>query len=115
METAITARTHRRPLSSAGPHRPIEVAAPKERLTVVVVAVDGVVPDLALVDLLARLQLAARRAGGSVVLREPCERLRALLDLVGLAELLPLEKRREAEGGIQLGIQEVVQPGDAPP
>jgi anti-anti-sigma regulatory factor len=77
---------------------------------VIVVTVDRA--DLALVDLLARLQLEARRLGGSVVLRDPCEVLRELLDLVGLAELLPLETGREAEGGIELGIEEVVQPGD---
>ena len=75
-------------------------------------------PDLALVGALARLQLAALRLGCSIRLRAPCPELRALLDLVGLAELvvgapgLPLEARREAEGGEQLGIEEVVQPGD---
>ena len=36
------------------------------------------------VDLLARLQLAARRAGGRIWLRDPSPALRALLDLVGL-------------------------------
>ena len=78
----------------------------------------GLRPDLALVDALARLQLAARRLGCSVRLRDPCEQLRELLDLVGLADVvraaagLPLEARREAEGGEQLGVEEVVQPGD---
>ena len=81
----------------------------------VVVAVDGLAADLALVDLLARLQLAAKRVGGTLVLRQPCEELRRLLDFVGLAEALPLEAVGQAEGGIQLGIQEVVQPGDPAP
>jgi hypothetical protein len=78
----------------------------------------GLRPDLALVGALARLQLAALRLGCSIRLRDPCPELRDLLDLVGLAELvggaagLPLEARREAEGGEQLGIEEVVQPGD---
>jgi hypothetical protein len=46
-------------------------------------------PDLSVVDALARLQLAARQMGGSIRLRNPCERLRALLDLAGLSEVLP--------------------------
>ncbi len=78
----------------------------------------GLRPDLALVGALVRLQLAALRLGCSIRLRDPCPELRELLDLVGLAELvagapcLPLEARREAEGGEQLGVEEVVQPGD---
>jgi ABC-type transporter Mla MlaB component len=44
-------------------------------------------PDLSVVDALARLQLAARQVGGSIRLRNPCERLRDLLDLVGLREV----------------------------
>jgi hypothetical protein len=79
----------------------------------------GLRPDLALVGALARLHLAALRLGCSIRLRDPCAELRALLDLVGLAELvagapgLPLEARRKPEGGEQLGVEEVVQPGDA--
>ena len=46
-------------------------------------------PDLWVVDALARLQLAARQAGGSIRLRNPCERLRALLDLAGLSDVFP--------------------------
>jgi hypothetical protein len=73
--------------------------------------------DLALVEALARLQLAARRLGCSIRLRDPCEELCGLLDLVGLADVvagaaLPLEAGGEAEDGEQLGIEEVVQPGD---
>ena len=85
----------------------------------IVVAVEGLDhPDLAVVDALARLQLAARRVGCSIGLRNPSAELCALLDLVGLADVvaevaaLPLEARREAEGGKQLGVEEVVQPGD---
>ena len=80
----------------------------------------GVRPDLALVGVLARLQVAALRLGCSIRLRDPCAELRELLDLVGLAELvagtpvLPLEARREAEGREQLRVEEVVQPGDPP-
>ncbi|MFF4345455.1 hypothetical protein ACFY00_36790 [Kitasatospora sp. NPDC001540] len=38
-----------------------------------------------------RLALVARRAGGRVVLRGAGERWRALLELTGLAETLPVE------------------------
>jgi hypothetical protein len=46
-------------------------------------------PDLWVVDALARLQLAARQVGGSIRLRNPCERLRALIDFAGLSEVFP--------------------------
>ncbi len=42
-------------------------------------------------DGLARLQLAVRRTGAVLVLRRPSGRLRALLDLTGLAEALPVD------------------------
>jgi ABC-type transporter Mla MlaB component len=66
-------------------------------------------PGLAAVDLLARLQLTARRAGGRIRLRDPGPGLHALLDLVGL--------RFEVEGQTEqrepaLGVQEAVEPGD---
>jgi hypothetical protein len=40
--------------------------------------------DLGLVDQLARLQLAARRLGCAIQLRDACPELLDLLDLVGL-------------------------------
>jgi len=40
--------------------------------------------DLGLVDQLARLQLAARRLGCAIELRDACPELLDLLDLVGL-------------------------------
>jgi ABC-type transporter Mla MlaB component len=51
----------------------------------------GAVPDatVATVDALARLQLAAKRAGGRIRLRHASPQLRALLDLVGLADAIP--------------------------
>jgi hypothetical protein len=76
------------------------------------VTVETKAPDLGLVDALARLQLMARRRGCAIRLL-PCEELRELLLLVGLAEALSVEPRREAEEGIELGVEEVVQPGDA--
>jgi hypothetical protein len=76
-----------------------------------VVVVDTTSADLGLVDALARLQLEARRLGGSIRV-QPCDELRELLELVGLSEVLALESRRKTEERIQLGVEEVVQPGD---
>ncbi|WP_158694420.1 STAS domain-containing protein [Streptomyces canus] len=66
-------------------------------------------PGLGTVDLLARLQLAARRAGGRIRLRDPDPALHALLALVGL--------RFEVEGQVEqgepaLGVEEEVEPGE---
>ncbi|MEV6546529.1 hypothetical protein [Streptomyces sp. NPDC051665] len=66
-------------------------------------------PGLGTVDLLARLALTARRAGGRIRLRDPVPELRALLDLVGL--------RFEMEGQVEqrepaLRVQEEVEPGE---
>ena len=89
-----------------------------EGLEMVVGRLAGRRPDLDLVDTLARLQLAARRRGCLIRLRDPCPELCDLLELVGLAGLfgagpgLPLEAGREAEGREELGVQEVVPPGD---
>ena len=44
--------------------------------------------DLDLVDRLARIQLAARRFGGLIVLRHPSTELSELLALAGLDDLL---------------------------
>jgi ABC-type transporter Mla MlaB component len=57
---------------------------------VVVLDVDasGLRADLAVVDCLARLQLAARRSGCELRLLHADPELRGLLDLVGLAEVL---------------------------
>jgi len=46
-------------------------------------------PDLVTVDLLARMQLTARRLGFSLQLSRPSSRLLALLDLTGLRDCLP--------------------------
>ena len=45
-------------------------------------------PDLALVDELARLHLAAIRMGCGIQLRQPCRSLLELLDLVGLGAVV---------------------------
>lgn len=66
-------------------------------------------PGLAAVNLLARLQLTARRTGGRIRLRDPSPALCALLDLVGLRfEMEGQPEQREPP----LGVQEAVEPGD---
>jgi len=66
------------------------------------------------VEALARAQLAARRAGRRVTIRNVGDDLRALLELVGLAGVLALEPRWQPELGEQLGVDEVMEPGDRP-
>jgi hypothetical protein len=74
--------------------------------------------DLPVIDGLARLQLAARRLGYSIQLRDPSGRLCELLDLTGLGQVvmtaagLVVEVAGEPEGGEQLGVEEGVEPGD---
>ncbi|MEV2212829.1 STAS domain-containing protein [Streptomyces sp. NPDC050997] len=66
-------------------------------------------PGLGAVDLLARLELTARRAGGRIRLRDPAPALHALLDLVGLR----IEMEGQAEQGEPaLRVEEAVEPGD---
>ncbi|MFF1559167.1 hypothetical protein [Streptomyces sp. NPDC058279] len=65
---------------------------------------------LAEVDGLARLALAARRAGVRLSLDGAAPPLRVLLDLVGLVELLGQPEQREPPGGVQEGVQ----PDDLP-
>jgi hypothetical protein len=48
----------------------------------------GRCPDLSVVDLLARLQLVARRLGLSIRLSDPPSGLLALIGLAGLAEVI---------------------------
>ncbi|MDR3083125.1 MAG: STAS domain-containing protein [Streptomyces sp.] len=68
-------------------------------------------PGLGAVDLLARLQLAARRAGGRILLRDPDPALGALLSLVGVSfELEGQVEQREPA----LGVEEEVEPGEPP-
>jgi len=54
----------------------------------------GIRRDMEVVDSLARLQLAAKRLGWSIRVRNPDDELRALLEFAGLAEVLPLEPSR---------------------
>ncbi|WP_143076559.1 STAS domain-containing protein [Streptomyces sp. MUSC 14] len=64
---------------------------------------------LGAVDLLARLELTARRAGGRIRLRDPAPALLALLDVVGLR--FQVEGQAE-EGEPPLGVEEAVETGD---
>ncbi|MFJ5776843.1 STAS domain-containing protein [Streptomyces sp. NPDC093094] len=66
-------------------------------------------PGLGAVDLLARMQLTARRSGGLIRLRDPDPALCALLDLVGLRfEMRGQPEQREPP----LDVQEEVEAGD---
>ncbi|TWV29456.1 STAS domain-containing protein [Streptomyces misionensis] len=69
-------------------------------------------PGLAEVDLLARLELTARRAGGRIRLRAPGPALRALLALTGLRFQMEgqTEEREPAPG-----VEEAVETGDPAP
>nr|WP_202454680.1 STAS domain-containing protein [Streptomyces sp. SID8367] len=70
--------------------------------------------DLATVDALARMQLAARRAGGRIRLRDPSPRLALLLSLTGLGDALGIEPLGDPEEREPpLGeVQEAVETGD---
>jgi ABC-type transporter Mla MlaB component len=116
-------------------HRPRPMSpTPLGRLTLV--AMDAVFvcdvgaivePDVAAVDALARLQLAARRAGCLIDLQGVAPGLGDLLELMGLAEIFPchaasgggssgsaFEARREAEQREQPPrVEEEADPGDA--
>ena len=79
---------------------------------VVLGALEAQRPGLALVDALMRFRLEARRRGLGVRLRDVSDELRELLELVGLDGLLAVEPRRQAELGKELGVDEVMEPGD---
>jgi len=60
------------------------------------------------------LQLAARRCGWTLVVRDPHPNLGGLLQLCGLGGAIRLEPGRQPELIEQLRVDEVVQPGDLP-
>jgi ABC-type transporter Mla MlaB component len=60
--------------------------------------VAGVEPDAVTVDALCRLQLAARRAGCQVRLRNASPELLALIAFMGLTDVLPDDSGLEAVG-----------------
>jgi anti-anti-sigma regulatory factor len=57
----------------------------------VTVDAGGLRPDVVTVDALARLQLAAKRSGRGVRLTRVSPDLRELIELCGLAEVLPAD------------------------
>src|SRR3954463_13494051 len=97
--------------------RPDPDRDPPGMATLVVVVDDGTElvvgrmadrPDLGCVNALARLQLAARRCGWSLVGRDPHPNLGGLLELCGLGGVVALEPGGQPELGKQLRVDEVV-------
>jgi ABC-type transporter Mla MlaB component len=71
--------------------------------------------DVHVVDALARLQLAARRRGLRLQLRNASPELTQLVSLMGLAPVLGVEVRREAEQREErVGVEEERQLPDPP-
>ena len=71
-------------------------------------------PDPGLLEALVRLQLTAMRFGTRVELKNACPKLVDLLELVGVDDLLGVEREGNAEQRKQLGVDEVVEGGDLP-
>lgn len=76
-------------------------------------------PDASTIDVLARLQLTARRLGCGIRLFGAHPRLRDLLMLTGLSEVLPVLSVELVEAGREpeeredpVDVQERVDPGD---
>jgi hypothetical protein len=83
--------------------------------TTIVVDVSAFAPDAVTVDALARLQLAARRAGRRLQLRDASDDLRKLIAFAGLDDVLRVEPRRKVEEREQrLGVEEEGQLGNPP-
>jgi len=78
----------------------------------VVGRIDARSPDLVLVDALARLQLAARRRGWTLQIRDAPDELRAFHEFLGLSGVVAVETRRQAELREQPRVEEVVKPAD---
>jgi hypothetical protein len=81
----------------------------RPRITVTVLAPPV---DLAVIDLLARVGLLARRFGSTVDVRDPPPGLADLASLVGMPWLLGGEVGGQAEGGEQVDVEEVVVADD---
>jgi STAS domain len=75
-------------------------------------------PDVAAVEALARLQLAARRSGCRIKLYDVQPQLGGLLELMGLGGIFPPESssfeawRKPEEREQPLGVEEETDPGD---
>jgi hypothetical protein len=81
----------------------------------IVCDVSALAPDAATIDVLARLQLAARRIDRELRLCYASRELRELIAFAGLADVLRLEPGGEAEEREQrLGVEEERELGDPP-
>ena len=81
----------------------------------IVVDATSLPPTAATIDLIARRHLAARRRGGRIRLRGASVDLERLIQLAGLAEVLRVEPRRQAEQREEpVGVEEERQPPDPP-
>ena len=66
-------------------------ALEKDQTSIVICDVGSITqPDATIVDAIARLQLTARRMDCVLHLKDVCPRLRELLDLAGLADVIPI-------------------------
>jgi hypothetical protein len=75
----------------------------------------GLPADAAAVEALARLQLAARRAGCELCLWHASPELCSLIEFIGLGAVLGVEPRREAEEREErVGVEEEGQLPDPP-
>jgi hypothetical protein len=87
------------------------MTAPRPRP--IVCDVSGLAATAGTIDLLARLQLTARRRGHQIQLRNAPADLQRLLEFAGLADALPLEPGREPEHREHtLGVEEERELGD---
>jgi hypothetical protein len=69
--------------------------------------VGAIVPEVHAVDALARLQLAARRLGMEILLRDASRELQELVDFAGLRDVLRVEAGGQAEQGEErVGVEE---------
>jgi ABC-type transporter Mla MlaB component len=95
----------RRPIRWTAKGVPLPHAAETSQIAVDLTAIER--PDAVLVDAIARLELAARRAGRTVCVHNAPRGLQELVDFMGLGELLRLEPRRQPEEREQrLGVEE---------
>jgi anti-anti-sigma regulatory factor len=86
-----------------------------ERSTIIVCDLAGLAPDLAALDALARVQLAARRAGLELRLRHASPDFGALVALCGLERVLRVELEGQPEEREQrLGVEEERELDDPP-
>jgi STAS domain len=87
------------------------MTAPRPRP--IVCDVSGLAATAGTIDMLARLQLTARRRGHEIQLRNPSTDLLRLLEFAGLAAALPVEPGREPEQREHaLGVKEERELGD---